>query len=124
MRGASAIAVAPFAVCCVYCSEELPLGAKQCPSCLRWVTDPNDTSNVYELTELESEIPAEWQSLPVYTLEMSIRCQHCREPIRTVRIVCLMRTQVSFTTTLGRRGRVMVCTECGCVLSAELAGLV
>ena len=77
----------------------------------------------YELAEQESDIPSEWQSAAVYTLEAPARCPHCREPIRTLRAVRLMRTQVTFTSALPRGGRVLVCPACERILSAELAGL-
>ena len=84
-------------------------------------------ADVYELPAMgtaDAEIPAQWRSVASYTLETLARCPHCREPIRSVRVIGLTRTQVSFTSTLPRKGRVMICPECECILSAELTGLV
>ena len=84
-------------------------------------------SEVYDISAVdgvEAEIPAQWRSVASYTLESPARCPHCREPIRSVRVIGLVRTQVSFTSTLPRRGRVIICPECERILSAELAGLV
>jgi DNA-binding response OmpR family regulator len=56
----------------------------------------------------------------VYRLENAARCAHCREMISTLQAVRLLRTQVNFTSTLPRRGRVLVCPLCASIVSAEL----
>jgi DNA-binding response OmpR family regulator len=56
----------------------------------------------------------------VYRLETPVSCPQCRETIATLKAVRLLRTQVNFTSTLPRRGRVLVCPGCLCVVSAEL----
>jgi DNA-binding response OmpR family regulator len=56
----------------------------------------------------------------VYRLENPVRCAQCRETISTLQAVRLLRTQVNFTSTLPRRGRVLVCPRCAAVVSAEL----
>ena len=66
--------------------------------------------------------PSEWRSAATYTLEMAVKCPHCDEPIRTIRVVGLTRSQVAFTSTLPRKGRVAVCPECERILPVELAG--
>ena len=86
---------------------------------------PQD-DNTYELGEVEStegEIPSEWQSGAVYTLESPVKCPHCREPIRLLRVVRMVRTQVTFTSPLPRAGRVLICPSCEKVISAELSGI-
>jgi DNA-directed RNA polymerase subunit RPC12/RpoP len=92
------------------------------------VPAPGGTEDdVYEIPAMpaaEAEIPAQWRSAATYTLESPARCPHCREPIRSVRVIGLVRAQVSFTSTLPRKGRVIVCPECERILSAELTGLV
>jgi hypothetical protein len=120
--GAAASTPATTPVHCPYCAEQLPPGAKKCPLCLRAVTADADADDVYEIPALEPEISAEWQGAAVYTLETAVRCPHCREPIRSVRVLALTRTQVSFTSTLPRKGRVLACPECERILSAELSG--
>ncbi len=60
----------------------------------------------------------------VYSLEFPARCPHCERQVRTFRVFRLLRTRVSFTSTLPRKGYAIVCPECACLLSAELAGLV
>ena len=81
--------------------------------------------DVYELPPVESvdDIPEAWQSPATYTLEMNVRCPHFEERIRTIRIVGLSRSQVAFTSTLPRKGRVAVCPECDAILPVELSGL-
>lgn len=87
----------------------------------------DSTDDAYELGEVETatetEIPTEWQSGAVYTLEVAVKCPHCREAIRTLRVVRLLRTQVTFTSPLPRGGRVLVCPSCEKILSAELSGI-
>ncbi|MSO45514.1 MAG: hypothetical protein EXQ59_01935 [Acidobacteria bacterium] len=60
----------------------------------------------------------------VYTLESALRCPQCAREIRAFRVLRVLRTQVSFTSTLPRKGYVIVCPECDGLLSAELSGLI
>jgi CheY-like chemotaxis protein len=55
-----------------------------------------------------------------YTLESPVRCSACGERISTLKAVRLIRAQVNFTSTLPRRGRVIVCPHCLAVIPAEL----
>ncbi|HWP99637.1 MAG TPA: hypothetical protein VNK92_04130 [Vicinamibacterales bacterium] len=57
-----------------------------------------------------------------YTLEYPSICPHCDRRLQTVRVVRLLRTRVNFTSTLPRRGRVIVCPACKRILTAELSG--
>jgi len=57
-----------------------------------------------------------------YTLEYTARCPSCRHDLEMLQVVRLLRTRVNFTSTLPRRGRVLVCPHCRMLLSAELAG--
>ena len=89
----------------------------------------DDPDDVYELVDLDEvkadaeELLGHWQEVAVYTLELPVRCPSCKEPIRTLRVVRLTRTQVSFTSTLPRSGRAFVCPLCERLLSVELAGI-
>jgi hypothetical protein len=56
----------------------------------------------------------------VYRLETPVRCAQCGETITTLKAVRLLRTQVNFTSTLPRRGRVLTCPSCLCMVAAEL----
>jgi|SRR5882672_1391560 len=60
----------------------------------------------------------------LYTLESPVHCPQCDNEIRTFRVLRVLRTQASFTSTLPRKGYVVVCPECERMLSAELSGLV
>ena len=64
------------------------------------------------------------QAGALYTLEGPVTCPECNSEIRTLRVLRVLRTQVSFTSTLPRRGYVILCPDCERILSAELSGLV
>jgi hypothetical protein len=84
----------------------------------------NPDEEAYELeVPATDEIPAEWQGGAVYTLELPVRCPYCRDPIRTLRVLKITRTQVNFTSTLPRNGRAFVCPQCEKLLSVELSGI-
>src|SRR6266446_6853469 len=99
---------------CPYCTQEIPSNAKRCPLCLKPMTavaagtvavrEDAETDvearvgsmggdETYELPSGPAEIPAEWQGGSVYSLELPARCPHCRETIRTVRVLRLKRAQ-------------------------------
>ena len=59
----------------------------------------------------------------VYRLEMAVKCPYCRETVSTLRAVRLLRETVNFTSTLPRRGRIVACPNCDCILPAELTNL-
>jgi hypothetical protein len=114
---------------CAACAEELPAGAEECPACFEAVEGLDTTieldNDAYTLpTEAETaDIPTEWQGGAVYMLELPARCPFCKEQIRTVRVLKLKRTQVTFVSTLPRGGRAIVCPECERILSVELTTL-
>jgi phage FluMu protein Com len=83
-----------------------------------------ETEVTFDIGEVAAEdVPTEWQAGAIYTLEAPVKCPHCREVIRTLRAVRLLRTQVTFTSPLPRAGRVLVCPQCEKILSAELSGI-
>ena len=84
-----------------------------------------DIDDVYVLPTVDGagSIPDEWQSSATYNLEMAVRCPHCDEKIQTIRIVGLSRSQVAFTSTLPRKGRIAICPECDRILPVELSGM-
>jgi DNA-directed RNA polymerase subunit RPC12/RpoP len=55
-----------------------------------------------------------------YILESPVRCPACGERIATLKAVRLVRAQVNFTSTLPRRGRVLVCPHCLAIIAGEL----
>jgi hypothetical protein len=80
--------------------------------------------DAYELPDVQAaEVPEEFQGGAVYTLELPVRCPHCRDAIRTLRVLKLARTTVAFTSTLPRNGRAFVCPQCEKLLSVELSGI-
>ncbi len=58
-----------------------------------------------------------------YTLEAGVRCPYCKERLETLHVVRLLRTKVNFTSSLPRRGQVMICPKCEAVLAGDLGGL-
>jgi hypothetical protein len=60
----------------------------------------------------------------VYSLEFPVQFPHCAMEISTFRVFRLLRSQVSFTSTLPRKGYVIVCPECERPISSELSGLI
>lgn len=81
-----------------------------------------EVDDVYDLSsEDATPIPPEWDGGAVYTLERSARCPHCKELIRSLRVMRLKRTQVSFTSPLPRAGRIIVCPSCLAILSADVS---
>jgi hypothetical protein len=86
--------------------------------------DSETSEEAYDLGGVETDdIPNEWQGGAVYTLEQAVRCPHCRDPIRTLRVVRMLRTQVTFTSPLPRAGRALICPSCERIVSAELSGI-
>ena len=84
----------------------------------------DDVYNLPSMPAAADAILTEWQVTASYTLDQPVRCPHCAERISALHIVGLTRSQVAFTSTLPRKGRVIVCPECERILTAELSGLV
>ena len=80
---------------CSACGENLPDGATKCPLCL--VAVQPEEEEIYKLEATSDTIPPEWEGGAVYTLEFPARCPHCRELVRSLRVLRLKRSQVSFT---------------------------
>lgn len=104
---------------CPVCSKELPPNAKTCPACLH---DVDGDKDVYDLAPM-AESATDSRNRAVYTLDQAVNCPQCHESITTLRVLGLTRTQVSFTSTLPRKGRVMICPKCERIISAELSGM-
>lgn len=83
--------------------------------------EDESSDSVLDLDEtvLEGALHAEAE----YTLEIPARCPCCRATISGLLAIRLVRTRVSFISTLPRRGILMACPECRAVLPADLGGL-
>ena len=57
-----------------------------------------------------------------YALETPLSCPQCKKVVSSLQVVRLLRSKINFTSTLPRRGHVIVCPECKAILSAELGG--
>ena len=86
--------------------------------------EADEPAEVYDLSDAQSEIPAEWKTAASYTLEFPAKCPHCRELLNSLRVMRLGRSQASFTSTLPRSGHVLACPLCERIISAELSGLI
>ena len=58
-----------------------------------------------------------------YQLESPVVCPSCRQSVSMLKVTRMLRTRVNFTSTLPRRGRVVSCSACSTVISAELGNL-
>jgi len=83
--------------------EEMPVVADAAPS----------TST--ELQTALDKIDAE------YSLECPVRCPACGDTVSSLKAVRLLRAHVNFTSTLPRRGRLVVCPNCLAIVPAELS---
>ena len=82
-----------------------------------------EEEEIYNLEASSETIPSEWEGGAVYTLEFPARCPHCRELVRSLRVLRLKRSQVSFTSPLPRGGRAIVCSACQGIISADVSTL-
>jgi hypothetical protein len=135
---------------CRYCTETLPSGARECPLCLREVADRSAERRtmISQPLAVSGNKPSTGTSLAaatltgatglpvmtqgtapaapagaVYTLESPAQCPECDTEITTIHVIRVMRTQVSFTSTLPRKAYVIACPACRKLLSAGLSGL-
>lgn len=92
-----------------------PFSPTQLAKTVAAMLPPSDAPSAFDKTSAHLQ-----SSDAVYRLENAVRCAHCREMISTLQAVRLLRTQVNFTSTLPRRGRVLVCPVCASIVSAEL----
>jgi len=68
--------------------------------------------------------PTEVQVEAEYQLESAVNCTNCREHVETLQVIRLLRKKVNFTSSLPRRGYVVVCPRCHAAFPAVLGGLV
>jgi len=65
-------------------------------------------------------IGADVEAEAEYTLETSVRCSSCSTQLETVHVVRLLRTRVNFTSSLPRRGYVVICPACRTIVPAAV----
>jgi hypothetical protein len=82
--------------------------------------DERPPDDEYEDEEAEPANPPVRDSEAEYALEYAAVCPHCVHTLHTVKVIRLLRTRVNFTSTLPRRGRVIICPNCRKILTAEL----
>jgi hypothetical protein len=114
----------PVGATCRFCGEPIPAGRRQCARCSNEIASVKNAP-VAPAPAADAAAPAaEAHGGAIYALEFPTRCPHCSSEIRTFRVFRLIRTQVSFTSTLPRKGYVIVCPDCDGLLSTELSGLI
>jgi CheY-like chemotaxis protein len=79
-----------------------------------------EEEELLSLEQVADNEDAEWKSEAEYTLESPVKCSACGERMAMVRAVRLVRSHVNFTSTLPRRGRIVVCPHCLAAVPAEL----
>jgi hypothetical protein len=106
--------------------EEQPSPPTAAPaaSAPRQVEPRRETVNETDAAQNSVTPAGRTQNGALYTLEAPVICPECEGEIQTLRVLRVLRTQVSFTSTLPRRGYVILCPDCDRILSAELSGLV
>jgi adenine-specific DNA methylase len=55
-----------------------------------------------------------------YATEATVKCPLCTDTLATVHVVRLLRTKVNFTSTLPRRGYVVICPSCRGIIPAAV----
>lgn len=130
---------------CRYCTETIPPGARQCPLCLRDAApSPSEArkaaahaspfppyrapvgkapAGLAPVQGADAVADASAATGAVYTLESPAVCPECDTEIGTIHVIRVLRTQVSFTSTLPRRAYVIACPSCRRLLSGGLSGL-
>ena len=83
--------------------EEMPVAADAAPSA--------STDLQTALDKIDAE----------YSLECPVRCPACGDTVSSLKAVRLLRAYVNFTSTLPRRGRLVVCPNCLAIVPAELS---
>lgn len=72
-----------------------------------------DVAEFLQETDFEAE----------YAMESSLKCPKCSEEISNLYVVRLLRSKVNFTSTLPRKGYVIICSSCRGILSATLGSI-
>ena len=57
-----------------------------------------------------------------YQLESPVKCNQCSQMFETVQVIRLLRKKVNFTSSLPRRGYLVVCPSCQTVIPAVIGG--
>lgn len=95
-----------------------PIKPHQLVEIVRRATAPRETAPAP--AETGTPVSADQTIEAEYTLETPVRCTACGERVRSLKAVRLIRSRVNFTSTLPRRGRVVVCPHCLGIMPAEL----
>ena len=69
---------------------------------------------VMEMVDERTMVEAEYQ------LEAPVKCSACNQMVESLQVLRLLRTRVNFTSSLPRRGFVVVCPDCQGIVSGYL----
>ena len=58
-----------------------------------------------------------------YAVESPLQCPKCQDEVSTLHVVRLLRSKVNFTSTLPRKGYVILCSQCRGIISAMLGSI-
>ncbi|MBI4485998.1 MAG: hypothetical protein HY655_08315 [Acidobacteria bacterium] len=105
---------------CPLCGDPMRPGMRHCARCFRVVTVTAEQQEPAEAPAASRRA----QPGAAYRLEAPARCPTCAKDVVTIRVLRALRTHVSFTSTLPRKGYVIACPECGAMLSAALSGII
>jgi CheY-like chemotaxis protein len=102
-----------------------PISSKQLLDAVRRAMAAGET-DAFEASDMPpstfSELQAQLENIDAeYSLECPVRCPACGVTVSSLKAVRLLRTHVNFTSTMPRRGRVVVCPNCLAVVPAELS---
>jgi CheY-like chemotaxis protein len=102
-----------------------PISPKQLLQAVRRATsapEEGDLTTIDSSTLSLRQLHAQFGKIEAeYLLECPVRCPSCGETVTSVKAVRLLRSHVNFTSTLPRRGRLVVCPHCVTVMPAELS---
>jgi hypothetical protein len=71
---------------------------------------------------MEQLLEEEMEAAGEYAIESAVKCPQCKGSFDTLQVVRLLRTKVSFTSSLPRRGYLAVCPDCRSVIPAAIGG--
>lgn len=74
---------------------------------------PTDNEAEQESLQFEAE----------YTIESAVRCPLCKESVKTINVLRMLRSRVNFTSNLPRRGWVATCPSCHGIVTVGVASL-
>ena len=103
-----------------------PISSKQLRDSVRRAMAAAGEPDAFDASDMPpstlTELQAHLENIDAeYSLECPVRCPACGVTVSSLKAVRLLRAHVNFTSTMPRRGRVVVCPNCLAVVPAELS---